>query len=85
MQTNLEVNGILSKDYRDSEFVIYEDLTYIFEHNGKLDPTLFWDWFRSPPRKALHPSSQSQERMATELDPILLKLMSEGADPQHPN
>jgi len=79
-QTNLKVNDSLLNKYRNSEFVIYQDLTDVFMQNGKLDPNLFIEGRTSPPTKLLHPSAQGQERMAKALEPLLLKLMSDQSD-----
>jgi lysophospholipase L1-like esterase len=84
-KTNLKVNDSLLNKYRDSEFVIYQDLTDVFMKNGKLDPNLFIEGRTSPPTKLLHPSAEGQERMAKALDPLLLKIMSDQLDPLRTN
>jgi len=79
-QTNLKVNDSLLNKYRNSDFVIYQDLTDVFMKNGKLDPTMFIEGRTSPPTKLLHPSAEGQERMAKAIEPLLLKLMSAQSD-----
>jgi lysophospholipase L1-like esterase len=80
---NLQVNDGLLHKFENSEFVVYEDLSDLFLQHGVLDRELYLEGKTSPYLKAIHPSSEGQERMAKVLKPILLKLMYDQTDDLH--
>jgi lysophospholipase L1-like esterase len=61
----------------DKGWVVYRDLGGLFLRGGHVDPQAFIDPRLTPPRPALHPTAQSQARMAAAIEPILSRMLGE--------
>jgi lysophospholipase L1-like esterase len=79
--TNTAINESLSHQYEQSDFVIFQDLSELFMQDGKLDRNLYLEGVTSKYMKAIHPSTEGQERIAKALNPLLTKLLSDQAQP----
>jgi lysophospholipase L1-like esterase len=75
METNLKVNEALAQNYANSGFAFVQDLTDVFMQDGQLDRGLYIEGHNSPFSKALHPSSEGQEKIAKALRPLLQRLI----------
>jgi glycosyltransferase involved in cell wall biosynthesis/lysophospholipase L1-like esterase len=84
-ETNTAINESLSHQYEQSDFVIYKDLSDLFMQNGKLDRSLYLEGVTSKYMKAIHPSTEGQERIAKALNPLLTKLLSDQPQPTQSN
>ena len=73
-----ELNAALKARYARAPDVTYVDLGYLFVKNGHVDPGAFLDPHLTPPDPPLHPSAQTQERMAEALAPVVSRLMGDG-------
>lgn len=72
-----EVNRYLAERYADNPRVRYLDIGSIFQREGRLDTSLFYDTRFSPPAGALHPDSRGQRMMAEAIEPTLARMLGE--------
>ena len=70
-----ELNEALAKRYSDGRELVFRDLTALFMKDGHVDAGAFLDPHLSPPDPPLHPSAQTQERMAEAIEPDVWRLM----------
>ena len=72
-----EVNRALAARFGSGadRLVVFEDLTPLFLKNGHVDPDAFLDGRLSPPDPPLHPTAQTQARMAEALEPALRRML----------
>jgi lysophospholipase L1-like esterase len=57
--------------------VTYRDLSALFMHDGQIDPAAFLDPKLTPPDPPLHPTAQSQQRMATAIEPVVSQMLGD--------
>ena len=69
------LNAALAAQYGNSRDVTFRDLSALFMTNGHVDPTAFLDPHLTPPDPPLHPSAQTQMRMAQAIEPDVARLM----------
>jgi lysophospholipase L1-like esterase len=79
-RTTNEVNRALAARYPAGSGVTFMDLTAMFVRDGQADRTLFYDDLLTPPDPPLHPTAQTQERIAEAIEPTLAAMMG---DPNH--
>jgi lysophospholipase L1-like esterase len=60
--------------------VVYRDLSPLFMKDGRVDAGAFLDSQLSPPDPPLHPSAQTQARMAEAIEPLVSRIL--GAVPR---
>jgi hypothetical protein len=46
-------------------------------HDGQIDPAAFLDPKLTPPDPPLHPTAQSQQRMATAIEPVVSQMLGD--------
>lgn len=61
-------------------YVTYVDLGSLFFRDGHVDPEKFLDTKLIPPGPPLHPTAQTQERMAIAIEPLVARMLG---DSQH--
>jgi lysophospholipase L1-like esterase len=71
------LNHALAARYGAGGGVVYRDLTYLFLKNGKVDPDCFLDPHLTPPDPPLHPTAQTQARMAAAIEPVVSRLLGD--------
>ena len=71
------VNAHLAACYSEDPRVAYLDINSIFFKDGVLNTAIFYDPRTSEHRKALHPDTIGQRRMAEAIEPTLARLMGE--------
>ena len=76
-RADAEVNRYLAERYADNPRVSYLDIGSIFQRDGRLDATRFYDTRFSPPAGALHPDTTGQRMMAEAIEPTLARLLGE--------
>lgn len=77
-ETTAEINEAMAARYATRpDLVTYADVTDLFMKNGKLDRDAFYDQYLHPPDPLLHPSAQTQERIAAALEPTVSRLMGD--------
>lgn len=79
-QSTIEVNRALAARYGHASDVTFLDLSNLFMRNGRVDPDKFLDPRLTPPSAPLHPTAQTQERMAEAMEPTLAAMLG---DRQH--
>ena len=72
-----QVNAVLASRYGDGANISYIDVASVFERNGVLDTSLFYDPNFIPPEPALHPSPEGQARMAEAIEPLVARLLGD--------
>jgi lysophospholipase L1-like esterase len=77
--TTKEINAGLAARYGVGKMpgVTYVDVTGLFEHGGVVDATLFLDPLLTPPAPPLHPTAQTQARMAAAIEPALAAILGD--------
>ena len=71
-QTTREINDGLAARYgKGTDRITYMDLGHLFRHNGAVDTNAFYDRLLTPPDPPLHPTAQTQARMAETIEPLL--------------
>jgi len=77
--TNSLVNRGLSRKYGRSTFVTYRDIGRVFEtgpfFRKKINNTLYYEPHKTPPKRALHPTSVGQEKLSEAIEPTIKKLL----------
>ncbi len=76
-QNTAATNQSLSQLYGAGSGVTFIDLTSLFVSNGRVDPADFLDPHLTPPNLPLHPTAQTQERMAEAIEPAVSRLMGD--------
>jgi lysophospholipase L1-like esterase len=78
-ENTAELNRALAARYGNGSGsdVTYRDLTPLFLKHGQVDPDRFEDPHLTPPDPPLHPSAETQERMAETIEPIVSRLMGD--------
>ena len=61
--------------------VAYVDVTALFLENGQVDENRFLDPRLTPPDPPLHPTAQTQAKMAAAIEPTLARLMGDTPKP----
>ena len=59
--------------------VTYQDLSGLFLKNGRVDPNCFFDPRLVPPEPPIHPTAQTQARMAAAIEPAVSRLLGDRA------
>ncbi len=77
-QTTSEINRALAARYGDRpDLAAYLDLGSLFMKDGALDRSKFYDPLLNPPDPPLHPTAETQERMAAAMEPTIARLMGD--------
>ena len=76
-QTTAEINRGLAERYGHASGVTYIDVTGLFMRDGKLDRSAFLDGYLTPPDPLLHPTAQTQARIAAAIEPVLSRVMGD--------
>ncbi len=77
-QTTAEINRALAAQYGTRpDLAAYLDLGALFMKDGALDRAAFYDPLLRPPDPPLHPTAQTQERMAAAMEPTIARLMGD--------
>lgn len=71
------VNRYLATCYGENPRVTYLDIGSVFEKDGAINPSIFYDPRLPGRRKALHPDTNGQRMMAEAIEPTLAELMSD--------
>ncbi len=71
------LNAALAARYGDGHEVTFRDLSGLFVTGGRIDPGAFLDPHLTPPDPPLHPSAETQMRMAEAIEPDVKRLMGE--------
>jgi lysophospholipase L1-like esterase len=71
------LNHALAARYGSGQDVTYKDLTPLFLKDGRVDPACFLDPYLTPPDPPLHPTAQTQERIAEAIEPLVSRLMGD--------
>ena len=58
-------------------YATYVDLGAIFLRDGKVDRARFLDSYLTPPEPPLHPTAESQERMAVAIEPMIAAMLGD--------
>ena len=75
-RTTNQINRALAGRYPSGGPVTFVDLTPLFlRGDGEVDRTLFYDDLLTPPDPPLHPTAQTQERIAATIEPTVAALM----------
>ncbi len=61
--------------------VIYRDLSGLFMRDGHVDADAFLDRHLLPPDPPLHPTAQTQARMAAAIEPVVSQMLGDHARP----
>ncbi len=73
-----ELNHQLAVRYGDGREAVFRDLTALFlDRSGHVDAADFLDPLLQPPDPPLHPTAQTQERIAEAIEPVVSKLMGD--------
>ncbi len=77
-QTTAEINQGLAQQYgHGADGVTYQDVTGVFTTNGHLDRAAFLDGYLTPPDPLLHPTAQTQARLAAAIEPTVARLLGD--------
>ena len=76
-QNTRALNAALAARYGDGRELTFRDLSALFMAGGRVDPGAFLDPHLTPPDPPLHPSAQTQLRMAEAIEPDVRRLMGE--------
>jgi lysophospholipase L1-like esterase len=79
-QNAAALNAGLAARYGHGGAVEYRDLSSLFMKNGHIDPACFRDPLLIPPEAPLHPTAQTQARMAEAIEPAISAMLG---DRQH--
>ena len=66
-----EVNAMLARGLAGMRGVTFVDLAALFVHDGVVDPAAFLDPHLRPPDPPLHPTAETQARMAAAIEPLV--------------
>ena len=77
-ESTAALNGMLAARFGHSEDVSYVDVGGLFRRpDGSVDPQAFLDGHLQPPDPPLHPTAQSQARIAAAIEPIVAHWMGD--------
>jgi lysophospholipase L1-like esterase len=76
-ETTLAVNRALATRYAHVEGVTFMDVSSLFMQGGKLDRGAFYDPKETPPDPPLHPTAQTQARIAAAIEPTLAAMLGD--------
>ncbi len=76
-QNTRTLNAALAARYGDGRIATFRDLSGLFITAGRVDAGAFLDPHLVPPDPPLHPTAQSQLRMAEAIEPDVRRLMGE--------
>jgi hypothetical protein len=78
-ETTVVTNRGLVERYGHGQdpLVSYLDVTGLFMKDGHLDKAAFLDGYLTPPDPLLHPTAQTQTRLAEAMEPTLAKMMGD--------
>ncbi len=77
-QTTAEINRALAARYANRpDLVTYLDFGGLFMKDGALDRSAFYDPKLRPPDPPLHPTAETQARMAAAMEPTIARLMGD--------
>ncbi len=71
------LNAALAARYASDPMVAYVDVGSAVERGGRADPAAFLDGQLTPPDPPLHPSAQSQARIAALIEPAVAQAMGD--------
>lgn len=78
-QTSLVNQGLAERYGAPGGEVAYVDVTALFLKNGHVDENRFLDPLLTPPDPPLHPTAQTQARIAAAIEPTLARLLGDRA------
>jgi lysophospholipase L1-like esterase len=76
-ENTVAINRALAARYAHAEGVTFMDLTALFMRDGRLDTGLFYDPKMTPPDPPLHPTAQTQARIAEAIEPTLAAMLGD--------
>ena len=76
-QNTKAANQALAELYGHGADVTFLELSSLFMKNGRVDPAAFLDPHLTPPDPPLHPSAQTQRRIAEAIEPTVSRLMGD--------
>jgi lysophospholipase L1-like esterase len=76
-ETTVAVNRALAARYAHVENVTFMDVSSLFMRDGKLDRDAFYDPKETPPDPPLHPTAQTQARIAAAIEPTLAAMLGD--------
>jgi len=76
-QNTTELNHALATRYGDGRDAVFINVGALFMRNGRVDPDRFIDQHLTPPDPPLHPTAQTQEKIAEMIEPTVRRLMGE--------
>ena len=76
-QNTRTLNAALAARYAGGQDVTFRDLSALFLRDGHVDAAAFIDPLLTPPDPPLHPTAQTQARMAAAIEPDVRRLMGE--------
>jgi lysophospholipase L1-like esterase len=74
-RTTNQVNRALASRYPAGGPVTFIDLTALFLRDGEVERSLFFDDMLTPPDPPLHPTAETQQRIAEAIEPALAAIM----------
>jgi len=74
-QNTAALNQTLATRYASDPGVTFLDLTRLFLKDGRVDPGAFLDGHLTPPDPPLHPTAQTQARIAEAIEPTLQRML----------
>jgi lysophospholipase L1-like esterase len=75
--TTIAVNKALAARYAHAPGVTYMDVSSLFMQGGRLDRGAFYDPKETPPDPPLHPTAQTQARIAEAIEPTLAGMLGD--------
>ena len=77
-----ELNRALAARYGAAESgVVFRDLSGLFMRQGHMDAGAFLDTHLTPPDPPLHPTAQTQARMAEAIEPLVSRMLGDSPRP----
>jgi lysophospholipase L1-like esterase len=76
-ETTVAINHMLAAKYAHDADVTFMDVGHLYQHDGKLDRSLFYDPKLTPPEPPLHPTAQGMELLGAAMEPTLAKLLGD--------
>ena len=78
----VELNRALAARYgAPGSGVVFEDLSALFMRQGRINAGAFLDPLLSPPDPPLHPTAQTQARMAEAIEPVVSRMLGDRPRP----
>jgi lysophospholipase L1-like esterase len=76
-QNAATLNAALAARYARHPRVTFQDVSTLFLKNGQIDPATFRDPLLTPPDVPLHPTAQTQARIADAIEPTLSTMLGD--------